>query len=188
MDNPRLDSEIKRLFKNLPYLWDTYNYHLAFFTRDFGIYGRRGFVIGLENDICRLVIWKETNSQVEPIAIHIGKKTASFSSMVHSTSITEEWYSLTGLIYWLSGVEFEYQKDVDKDFEGVSQYLKLYVNKVLDFFRIPEEIDSKLEYYRNLYKDNQITVDKIRDEPARLHALGQDPTLEACITSLQEGK
>lgn len=163
MAESRLDFEIERLYKNLPFLWDTYNYHLAFYTRDFGIYGK-GFIIGLENNICRLVFWKETNSQVDPIAIYIGKKTASFSSMVHSISISEEWYSLTGLICWLSSIEFEYQKDVDKDLESVGQYLKLHVDKVLDFFRVPKEIDSKLGYYRNLCKENQITVDKIRDE------------------------
>ena len=187
MEVSKLDHKIKRLHKRLPFLWNIYNYHLTFLTRDFGIYGK-GFVIGFENDICRLVFWKETNSSIQPITDYMGKKTASFSSMVYSLSIPERWYSLTGLIYWLSDIEYETVKDVDKDLENLSQYLQLHMDKVIDLFRFPNEFDSKLEYYRNLHKENQITVEKIREERARLHALGQDSSLEVAIASLRGGK
>lgn len=62
------------------------------------------------------------------------------------------------------------------------------MNKVLDLFKFPDEFDKKLQYYRNLYRENQITVEKIREERARLHALGQDSSLEAAIASLRGGK
>ena len=62
------------------------------------------------------------------------------------------------------------------------------MDKVIDLFRFPNEFDSKLEYYRNLHKENQITVEKIREERARLHALGQDSSLEVAIASLRGGK
>ena len=187
MEEPKLDSEIKRIHLHLPLLWETYNYHLAFFTRDFGIYGK-GFVIGLENDICKLVFEKESNSRVEPIIDRVGTKSALFTPPDYSYFAKYGWYSLTGLIYWLSGIEYESIKDVDKDLENLSQYLKLHIDKVLDLFKFPDEFDRKLEYYRNSYKENQITVEKIREERARLQELGKDSSLEAAITSLRGGR
>ena len=77
---------------------------------------------------------------------------------------------------------------MDQDLENVSQYLRLHIEKVLDLFKLPKEFDRKLEYYKNLYKENQISVEKIRAERARLQALGQDWSLEAAITSLHGGK
>lgn len=187
MEEQKLDSEIKRLYKNLPFLWDTYNYRLAFFTRDFGMYGR-GCVIGLENNVCKLLFEKGSNSPVEPIIDRVGTKSALFTPPDYSYFAEYGWYSLTGLIYWLSGIEYETVKDVDKDLENLSNYVKLHIDKVLDLFKFPNECDRKLEYYRNLYKENQITVEKIREERARLKALGQDWSLEAAIASLRGGK
>ena len=187
MKEARLDHELERIYKKLPFLWEDYNFHVKYLTRDYGIY-YRGFIIGLENDICKLVFEKESNSPVEPIRDLVGTKSALFTPPDYSYFAEYGWYSLTGLIYWLSGVEYESDKDVDKDLENLSQYLKLHMEKVLDLFRFPDEFDRKLEYYRNLYKENQITVEKIREERARLQALGQDSSLEAAIASLRGGK
>lgn len=187
MEEPRLDNELERIYKKLPFLLQDYKFHLKYLTRDYGIY-HRGFIIGLENDICKLVFEKESNSPVEPIRDYVGTKLASFTPPHYSYFAEYGWYSLSGLIYWLSGVEYEYDKNVDKDLGNLSQYLKLHMAKVLDLFRLPDEFDKKLEYYRNLYKENQITVEKIRAERARLHALGQDSSLEAAIASLRGGR
>ena len=70
----------------------------------------------------------------------------------------------------------------------MSQYLKIYMNKVLDLFRDPEEFDNNLKQIRHQNKENQLTVDKIKAERARLQALGQDSSLEAAINSLRGGK
>jgi len=187
MKEARLDNELERLYKQVPFLWKDYNFHVKYLTRDYGIY-YRGYVIGLENDICKLVFEKETNSQVEPIRDYVGKRSAWFAPPNYSYFAEYGWYSLTGLIYWLSGVEYEYDKDVDKDLENLSEYLQLHMDKVLDLFKSPQEFDKKLEYYRNLNKENQITVEKIREERARLKALGQDWSLDAAIASLRGGK
>jgi len=187
MTESRLDFEIERLYKNLPCLWEDYDFHIKYLTRDYGMY-HRGFIIGLENNICKLVFEKETNSPVEPIRKRVGKKTAMFTPPNLSYFAEYGWHHLSGLIYWLSGVEYETVKDVDEDLESFSQYLKLHIDKVLDLFRFPDEFDSKLEHYRNLHKENQITVEKIREERARLKALGQDWSLEAAITSLRGDK
>jgi tetrahydromethanopterin S-methyltransferase subunit G len=187
MEENRLDNELERIHKKLPFLWENYDFHVKYFTRDYGMY-YRGFVIGLENDICKLVFEKETNSQNELIRDYVGKRSALFAPPNYSYFAEYDWYSLTGLIYWLSGVEYEYDKDIDKDLENLSGYLKLHMDKVLDLFKSPDEFDRKLEYYRNLHKDNQITVEKIRAERARLQALGQDWSLEAAIASLRGGK
>jgi hypothetical protein len=187
MKEARFDSELERIYKKLPFLWETYGFHLKYFTRDYGMY-YRGFVIGLENNTCKLVFEKETNSQNEPIRDYVGKRSALFAPPDYSYFAEYGWYSLTGLIYWLSGVEYEYDKDVDKDLENLSGYLKLHMDKVLDLFKSPDEFDPKLEYYRNLHRENEITVEKIRAERARLQALGQDWSLEAAIASLRGGK
>jgi hypothetical protein len=128
---------------------------------------------------------KETNSRVDLIIRRVGKKSALFRPPGDSYLSTDGWYPLTGLIYWLSSVEYETVKNVDADLANLSQYLRLHIEKVLELFKHPDEFDSKLEYYRNLYKDKQITVDQIKAERARLQALGQDWSLEAAIASLR---
>jgi len=187
MEETRLDNELERLYQKLPFLWEIYDFHVKYFTRDYGMYCK-GFIIGLENDVCKLVFEKESNSPVEPIRDYVGTKSALFTPPNYSYFAEYGWYSLTGLIFWLSGVEYRYIKDVDKDLENLSQYLRIYINKVLDLFKYPEEFDKKLEYYRNLHKENQITVETIREERARLQALGQDSSLEAAIANLRGGK
>ena len=187
MEESRLDNEIKRIQKEFPFLWKDYGFHVVFFTRDYGMY-YKGFVIGLENKICKLVFTKETSSSNEPIAEYIGGVGASFKLNHSDYSLQDEWYSLTGLTFWVTGVEYEFNKNVDEDLQNVSQYLKLHIDKLLDLFEDTTEFDKKLEHLRNQSKGNQITVEKIREERARLHALGQDSSLEAAIASLRGGK
>ncbi|MEO8327490.1 MAG: hypothetical protein ABI618_16685 [Nitrospirota bacterium] len=187
MEESRLDNELKRIQEGFPFLWESYNFHITFFTRDYGVY-YRGFIIGLENNTCKLVFTKETNSSVEPIAEYIGKKTASFKLDQSDYSLQDGWYSLTGLMFWLTGIEYEYDKNVDQDLQNVSQYLNPQMDKVIELFQFPDEFDRKLEHYRALHKGKQITVEKIREERARLQALGQDSSLEAAITSLRGDK
>ena len=183
----RIDNELERIYNKFPFLWKDYHFHVKYFTRDYGMYNR-GFIIGLENNVCKLVFEKETNSPVEPIRDYVGTKSAVFVPPNYSYFAEYGWYSLNGLIYWLSGVEYEAVKDVNDDLENLNQYLKLHIDKLLDLFKDPQEFDKKLEYYRNLYKGDQITVEKIRAERARLQALGQDSSLEAAIASLQGRK
>lgn len=187
MNGARLDNELERLYKKLTFLWEDYDFHLKYFTRDYGMY-YRGFIIGLENDVCKLVFEKETNSQVEPIRDYVGTKSALFAPPNYSYFAKYGWYSLSGLIYWLSGVQYEVNKDVDKDLENLSQYLRLHMDKLVHLFKYPNEFDRKLEHLRNLNKGNQITVEKIRAERARLQAFGQDSSLEAAIASLRGGE
>jgi hypothetical protein len=187
MEEGRLDNELEGLYKKFSFLWKDYNFHVKYFTRDYGMYGR-GFIIGLENEICKILFEKETNSHVEPIRDYVGTKSAMFRPPHYSYFAKYGWYSLIGLIYWLTDMKCESDNDVDNDLENVSQYLKLNIDKLLDLFKYPDEFDKKLEYYRNLNKENQLTVDKIREERARLQALGLDSSLEAAITSLRGGK
>ncbi len=187
MEEAKLDSELERIHKTFPYLWESHDFHIKYLTRDYGFYNR-GFIIGLENKVCKLLFLKETNSPVDSILERVGTRSALFRPPDDLFSSTDGWYSLTGLIYWLSGIQCERDKNVDQDLENVSQYLRLHIDKVLELFRSPDEFDNKLNYYRNLYKDKQITVEKIRDERARLHALGKDSSLEAVIASLRGAK
>lgn len=187
MKEARIDNELEKIYEKFTFLWKDYHFHIKYLTRDYGMY-YRGFIIGLENDICKLAFEKETNSPVEPIKDYVGTKSALFVPPDYSYLAEYGWYSLTGLIYWLSGVEYEFVKNVDQDLENLSQYLRLHIEKVLDLFKYPDDFDRKLEHYRNLYKENQITVEKIREERARLHALGLDSSLEAAITNLRGGK
>jgi hypothetical protein len=187
MEEFRLDNELERLYEKLPFLWRKYGFHVKYFTRDYGMY-YRGFIIGLENDVCKLVFEKETNSQVEPVRDYIGTKSALFTPPDYSYFAEYGWYSLSGMIYWLSGVQYESDRDVDKDLENLSEYLALHIDKLLDLFRNPSEFEKKLEYLRNLNKSSQITAEKIKEERTRLHSLGQDSSLEAAIASLRRGK
>jgi len=187
MKEARLDNELERIYKRFPFLWEEHNYRIRYFTKDYGMH-QAGFIIGLENDVCKLVFKKETDSPAEPVTEYIGKKTAFFKLDHSDYYLQDGWYPLTGLIVWLTGIKYQYGKDPDQDLENVSQYLQPHMDKILDLFKLPDEVDKKLKYYRNLYKENQITVEKIREERARLQALGQDSSLEAAITSLRGGK
>jgi hypothetical protein len=187
MEEASLDNELERIYKKFPFLWEGHHYHVKYLTRDYGMH-QTGFIIGLENDVCKLVFKKETNSPAEPVTEYIGEKTASFKLDHSDYYLQDGWYPLTGLIVWLTGIKYQYDKNVDQDLENVSQYLQPQMDKVLDLFKLPDEVDTKLKYYRNLYKENQITVEQIREERARLQALGQDSSLEAAITSLRGGK
>jgi hypothetical protein len=187
MEETRLDNELERLYKKFSFVWKNYDFHMKYFTRSYGMY-HRGFIIGLENDLCKLVFEKETNSSREPIKDYVGTKTALFRPPKDAYFANNGWYSLSGLIYWVSGVQYESGKNVEKDLDNLSQYLEIYITNLLELFRYPNELDSKLQYYRNLYKENQITVEKIRAERARLHALGQESSLEAAIKNLRGGK
>jgi hypothetical protein len=182
-----LDNELEKLYQKLPFLWENYSFHVKYFTRDYGM-NDRGFLLGLGNNVCNLVFEKETNSQNEPMRSYVGKKSAWFAPPNNAPFAEYGWYPLPGLMYWLSGVECEQSDNMDQDLDNLSQCLKLQMEKILDLFKSPKEFDRKLEYYRNLHKENPITVEKIRAERARPQTLAQDSSLEAAITSLRGGK
>ena len=119
MEEGRLDHEMERLYKKLPFLWKDYDFHVTYFTRDYGMY-YRGFIIGLENNICKLVFEKETSSQVGPLSELIGTKNSLFAPPNYDYFVKDGWYPLTGLLYWLTGVQYESNKEVDKGLENVS--------------------------------------------------------------------
>jgi hypothetical protein len=187
MEEPELDNELKSLREKLPFLWENYGFHLKYFTRDYGFYGK-GFVIGLESDICKIVFEKELPSSIQGPATYVGTKQALFIPPNYSYLGENGWYSLTGLIFWLSGVQYDVNKAMDKDLENLREYLKLYMGILLEMFTPPDQFDSKLERLRNQSKENRIAVDMIREEQARLQALGQDSSLEAAIASLRGDK
>ena len=186
MDTPILDTELGKIHKRFPFLWERYGFHATYCTRDYGIY-TRGFVIGLENEVSRLAFEKETTSLVEPIKIHVGKKHSPFAPPSYCYLASDGWYSLVGLIHLLSGVKCGRFKNADHDLENVSRYVESRMDTVINLLRYPDELESKMQYYRGLHKDREITVDKLREERARLHALEPDSSLQAAINSLSGG-
>lgn len=187
MEDTKLDRELQRIYSKLSFLWVTYDFHLKYLTRSYGMYNR-GFLIGMENNICRLVLEKETESIIEPIRTFVGHKTALFLPPDYSHLASNGWYPVAGLLFWLTGVQCERYKNVDDDLESVSQFLKLNIDRLLDLFKDSDSFDSTLQYYRDLHKDEQITVEKLRVERARLQSLGLDSSIEAAIASLRGGK
>ena len=99
MVEDQLDYELERLHKNLPFLWKDHDFHVKYFTRDYGMY-YKGFLVVLGNDVLKLVFAKETNSSVEPITVYAGKKNSLFATPNFSCYAKDGWYSLTSLIYW----------------------------------------------------------------------------------------
>lgn len=181
-----LDSELEKIHRHFSFLWEKHGFRTAYLTGDHGLYDG-GFVIGLENSLCKLVFEKETDSPVESISINIGKKLSTITPPNHSCRGMYGWHALTGLTYWIGGVECKRDRNVDRDLEYVSQSLKLHIDKVLDLFRHPAEFDRKLEQYQTLNKDDRITVERGREGRARLQSLGQDSSLEAAVASLRGG-
>ena len=186
-NEPRLDVELARLHDKLPFLWQDHGFHVAYLTRDHGPQGQ-GFILGLENARCRLVFAKQTTSQAEAIRDYAGAKTARFDPPARSYSAPHGWYPLSGLITWLTAVEYDYIKDVDRDLENLSEYLKLYLDLILDVFSDPDQFHHKLQHHQNAHKDRPITITMLREERAQLQAAGQDSSLKAALTNLRGGK
>ena len=186
MDAPILDTELGKIYKRFLFLWESYGFHVSYCTRDYGIYNR-GFVIGLENEVCKMIFEKETTSPVEPVRIHVGKEHSPFAPPSYCYLVSDGWYSLVGLIHLLSGVKRGRFKNADHDLENVSRYVEPRMDMVIDLFRYPDQLDSKVQYYRSLHKDQEITLDKLRAERARLHALEVDSSLQAAMDSLSGG-
>jgi hypothetical protein len=183
----RLDVELKRLHDKLPFLWQDHGFHVAYLTRDHGSQGE-GFILGLENELCRLVFLKQTGSQAEAMRDYVGIKTARFDPPGRSYSAPQGWYPLSGLITWLTGVDYDYVKDVDKDLENLGEYLKLYLHLILDVFSDPAQLPQKLQYHQNANKNRSITSQVLRAERERLQTEGQNSSLEAALINLRGGR
>ena len=184
---PRLDIELARIHDKLPFLWQDHGFHIAYLTRDLGPQGQ-GFIIGLENELFRLVFAKQASSQAEAIRDYVGTKTARFDPPSRSYSAPHGWYPLSGLITLLTAVDYDYIKDVDQDIENLSEYLKLYLDLILDVFSDPAELHQKLQRHQNTHRDRAVTMQMLWEERARLQAAGQDSSLEAALTNLRGGK
>ncbi len=90
MEKNRLDIELKRIHNTFPFLWQSYSFRTMYFTRDYGVYNR-GFVLGLGNDICKLVFEKETDSLAESIAVNVGTKNSVFAPPDYSYLSKDGW-------------------------------------------------------------------------------------------------
>jgi hypothetical protein len=180
----RLDTELKRLRSKLPFLWQDRGFRVAYSTRDHGLEGK-GFIIGLENEFCKLLFAKQSDSQTEAIRDYVGFNTARFDPPGRSYSAPHGWYPLSGLITWLTGVDYDYVKDVDRDLENLSEFLRLYVDLILDVFSDPAQLHQKLQHHQNAHKARPITIQMLKEERARLQAGGQDSSLKAAITNLR---
>jgi hypothetical protein len=183
----RLDMELARLHDKLPFLWQDYGFHVAYVTRDHGPQGQ-GFILGLENEHCRLVFARQGIAQTETIRDYVGIKTARFDPPGRSYSAPHGWYPLSGLITWLTGVDYDYVKDVDQDLGNLSEYLRLDLDLILDVFGDPDQFHHRLQHHQNAHKARPITIPMLREERARLQAAGQDSSLEAAIANLRGGQ
>ena len=92
MSETKLDNELERIYKKLPFLWEDYSFHVKYLTRDYGMY-YRGFIIGLENNECKLVFEKELSSTTQPIIKHVGTRSASFTPPDYSYFAEYGWHS-----------------------------------------------------------------------------------------------
>lgn len=182
----RLDIELERIFKQMDFLWEPHGCHLAYFTRSYGMY-HRGFLIGLKHEACKFLFEHETGSRRDTITCYVGKKDALFRPPGDNLSASTGWYSVSDIVYWISGVEREYVKDIDQDLEFLGSYVKNFINEVFDLFRDSAHFDHRLDDYRTRFKGRQITVGQIRAERARLQSLGQDSSLETAILNLRKG-
>lgn len=182
----RLDIELERIFKYMGFLWETNGCHLTYFTRSYGVY-HRGFLIGLEHQACKFLFEHETSSRRDTIKCNVGKKDSLFRPPDDELSASTGWYSLSDIVYWISGLEREYAKDIDQDLEYLGLYVQNFINDVFDLFRDSGQFDSRLDNYRKRFRGMQISVEQLRAERARLQSLGQDYSIESAIASLRKG-
>ncbi len=187
MDNLTLDNQLERLHRNFLFLWNEYGFKVTYLTSSYDTYGH-GFILGLENDVCKLAFEKDPDPREYLIQDYIGKKSSPFAPPNQSYYVKNGWYHVSGLIFWLTGIQYGGHQDVDLDLDNTSQYMHLHMESLLGLYRTPKSFEEKLEYYRNLHKGGLITVDKVKEERARLQALGQDSSLKAALASLHKGE
>ena len=186
MEELTLDNQLERLYSKFSFLWKEYGFKATYLTSSYDMY-YHGFILGLENDLCRLIFEKDPDPREHLIRDYIGKKSSSFTPPHQNYYAEDGWYSVSGLVFWLTGIQHEGHKDVDLDLDITSQYMKLHMESLLDLYKYPESFEEKMEYYRNSHRGSQITVDKVKEERARLKALGQDWSLNAALASLRGG-
>jgi hypothetical protein len=184
MDELTLDNQLERLHKKFPFLWKEYGFNVTYLTSSYDMY-YHGFILGLENDLCRLIFEKDPDPREHLIRDYMGKKSSSFTPANQTYYAEDGWYPVSGLVFWLTGIQYKGHKDVDLD--TTSQYMKLHMDSLLDLYKPPDSFEEKIEYYQHLHRGSKIKVERIKEERARLKGLGQDWTLEAALASLRGG-
>jgi hypothetical protein len=179
-----LDKILETLHRKFTFLWQEYSFKVTYLTSSYDMYYHR-FTLCLENDLCKLVFEQDSDPRDRLIRKYIGGKSSLIPSLSQGYYSSVGWHSVSGLIFWMTGIQYESLKDLDQDLDNTSQYMKLHMDSLLDLYRDPETFEEKMEYYRNLHRKSRITVDQIKEERARLKALGQDWSLEAAMVSLR---
>lgn len=187
MSEVRLGNELERIHKEFLFLWKDYDFHIKYFTRDHSMHDR-GFMIGLGNNVCKLVLKKKTHASDELFTCYVGTRSAWFTPPNDSYSASYHWYALAELSQWLSSDQHDVNNSADKGLEDLSHYLKSHMDRLLALMQDPKEVERKLGCQRNPRNENEITVEKIRVEQRRLQSLGQDSSHQAALANLRGGK
>ena len=159
----------------LSYLFDEYDSKISHLTTDFGD-RLDGVLIELSSPKLNYYFKLYRHKSYTSIGIEIRSK---------EKYPDREWVPLSHVVYLLSGKREKHVPDNPaKDLEQQGKYIRPYLDEINNLFAAPMHFE---EWVRTQSETvNQlVTVEKVREERARLQALGLDSSVDAAIKNLR---
>jgi len=160
---------------HLAYLFDEYDYKISYLTMD---YGYHWFGISLELSSHKLNYHFKLSREdySAPIRIDIAAK-ERYSGW--------KWKYLPHVVYLLSGKRQKREPDNPaKDLEEQLHYIKPYLDEINTLFKEPMYFEEWV-HTKSETRNQMVTIEKVREERARLQALGLDSSIDAALKNLR---
>jgi hypothetical protein len=165
-------SNIRRSFS---FLWEEFGFGLTE-LKPRADHLNHGYEACVENESCKLVFMSE-GAWLDEIYIRT-KEPPYFGRGLKR---------LTRLLTGRKPKSFYLVKaEVHEIFDSIAEYIQPTLHEMLELAKTPTLFDERLKELEAAARSNQITVEMIRAERARLHALGLDSSLGAAMANLQK--
>ena len=161
--------------KSFSFLWDEFGFNLSELKPRDG-YRNNGYEIQFENEWCKLVFMSEGGALDE---IYMRTKNLPYfgRGLKH----------MTGLLTDREPKSFIRVREGDDEFfSSIAEYVQPTLLEILELAKTPGAFKEMIEAVEATNKSEPITMEMIRAERARLHALGLDSSLGAAMENLQK--
>ena len=163
----KLENELKKLYKSLPFLWKDYGFHLTYLAS--GCDGHpHETMMGLASNACKLLFELENCSSLEGVHCRVGTRSAWFSIPGYQYSPLYGWYPFAGLLVWLEGSPYRANENTEIDLAALSHALRLHMDELLELVKEPKKVEEKLAQSRNTH-GNQDRVEDIQNNRTTPH-------------------
>lgn len=160
--------------KSFAFLWDDYGFKLVGLMPRSG-YQDSGYFAQVENDWC-LVAFQSESGYLDNISVVPHGK-------ISRGEFVRRWARLS------AGEEKEPSQSSytpENVFNSFAEFARPYLVEMVELAKDPSLFEQRLKELNQASRSNQITVEMIRAERARLHSLGLDSSLGTAMENLQK--